>query len=132
MIVCYYRSWYTFEIILTISLWVPLVVLNTNVIIYMEGLYVLRIVGALQYLGWMKDLQLIFRVLTATVYGITLILVLVIVAFIYFAVAGVLLFKNSDPFHFSTFWRRYDFFLFAYLNKPISVLNIVCAPWFNY
>ena len=101
-----FRNWLIFEFGLTAVLWIPTLSHQTDIETYMDGFYLLRVVGALQYLRWMKDLQLIFQVLATTIYGISLFLVLVVLSFSYFAIAGVLMFKNSDPFHFKSFGRR--------------------------
>ena len=103
-----YRNWFLFEFVVTVGLWVPSI--STAVVLsnYCDAFYVVRVVGSLQYLRFMKDLQLIFQVITSTIYGISLFMVLVLIVFSYFAVAGVMLFKHSDPFHFKSFWRRYE------------------------
>ena len=101
-----YRNWFIFEFVITCGLWVPTVTASVVIQNYTQGFYVVRVIGSLQYLRWMKDLQLIFQVLTSTVYGISLFLVLVLIVFSYFAIAGILLFKYSDPFHFKSFERR--------------------------
>ena len=93
---------------MTVGLWVPTISSNLIIANYSQAFYVSRVIGSMQYLRWMKDLQLILDVLATVGYGITLFLVLVLIAFSYFAVAGVLLFRNSDPFHFKSFGRRYD------------------------
>ena len=73
----------------------------------MDGFYTLRMIGALQYMNWVKDLQVIMQVMSTTIRGICLFLILVLLTFTYFAIAGILLFKESDPYHFRNSGSRY-------------------------
>ena len=61
-----------------------------------------RIVMGLQYLSWIKDLELLMKAFTVSFYGIMLLVVLVLIAFFYFGAAAMLLFKESDPYHFGS------------------------------
>ena len=97
-----YRNWFTFELILGCILWIPSITRDENINNYVDGFYTLRMIGALQYMKWLKDVQIIIQVVGTTMYGMWLFLVLVLLVFTYFAIAGILLFKNSDPFHFSS------------------------------
>ena len=92
---------------LTIILWIPACTRDPRITEYTNGFYLLRMVGSLQYLRWIKDLHLIMQALSMSVFGLFLLMVLVLLAFLYFAMAGILLFKDSDPYHFSTPQSRY-------------------------
>ena len=102
-----YRNWFIFELILGAILWIPSITRNQNTNDYVDGFYTLRMIGALQYLQMLKDVQIIVQVIGTTLYGMWLLLVLVLMIFTYFAIAGILLFKNSDPFHFRNAASRY-------------------------
>jgi hypothetical protein len=66
-----------------------------------------RLVGALQYLTWIKDLELIMTAFAVSGYGLLLLGCLVAIAFVFFSVAAVMLFKDADPYKFGSIRKRY-------------------------
>jgi len=91
-------GWLAFGCVLTTLLWVPVLVEMEAI----SSLRVLRLVCALQYLTWIKDLELIMTAFTASFYGIFLLGCLGIISFGFFSIAAVMLFKHADPYKFGT------------------------------
>lgn len=70
---------------------------------FLHAFNMLRLVATLQYFTlWIKDLELIMQAFSVSVYGIALLCLLVLVNFLYFVIAGMMLFKQSDPYRFAT------------------------------
>jgi len=67
----------------------------------------LRLVGGLQFLSWIKDLEMIMTAFTVSCYGIVLLGWLVMIAFFFFAVMAVMLFKETDPYRFGSIPSRF-------------------------
>jgi len=90
-----------FGSILTIVLWIP-----THAHDLIPSCHMLRLVTGLQFLSWIKDLELIMTAFTVSCYGIYLLGVLVAIAFLFFSIAAVMLFKETDPFRFGSIPSR--------------------------
>jgi len=94
------RWWLWFGLALALLLWIPLIIPDRRLF---RSFHLLRLLGMLQYLAWIRDLELIMRSFTASFYGIFLLWVLVVILMFFFSIGGVILFKDSDPYHFSSF-----------------------------
>lgn len=92
--------WFGFGLVLAILLWLPIIFDSRQLF---RSFHLLRMLGLLQYLSWIRDLELIMQAFTASFYGIVLLMVLVTILEFFFSIGGVMLFKDSDPYHFSTF-----------------------------
>lgn len=92
--------WLGFGLVLAVLLWVPLIFPKRKLF---RSFHVLRLLGMLQYFAWIRDLELIMQAFTASFYGIVLLVALVIIFVFFFSIAGVMLFKDSDPYHFNSF-----------------------------
>lgn len=96
-------GWLIFGSILTIILWFPIFLNNSDRHINcLNSCHIIRLVAALQFLSWIRDLKLIMTAFTVSIFGIILLCILAIIAFFIFVVAGLLLFQESDPAHFGT------------------------------
>jgi len=92
-------GWLLFNGMLSVVLWVPVFNPEEHLV---ASCHMLRLVSALQFLSWVKDLELIMTAFTVSCYGILLLGVLVLIAFFFFAIAAVMLFKQSDPYRFGS------------------------------
>lgn len=95
-------GWLAFGCVITVLLWVPIFV----DIPVCSAFRMLRLVSALQYLTWIKDMELIMTAFTVSFYGLFLLGCLVLIAFVFFSVAAVMLFKAADPYKFGTISKR--------------------------
>lgn len=62
----------------------------------------------LKYLSFLQDLDVIIKALSSSLLGLLFVLGFMLVFIFYFAAAGTLLFKFTDPFSFRTVSQRFD------------------------
>ena len=94
-------GWFVFDTILLMVVWVTVFDDSDAVYnLYFKSCRMLYLLSALRYMVFIKDMELIMKSLSGSVYGILLLLILVNIIFFYFAIAGVLLFRDAHPYMF--------------------------------
>ena len=94
--------WFIFEILVTALTLIPSVVDTDSSLRPLGSLRLLRILKALKNFSFLTDLFIILGAFESSILPMLYIVSLLCIMYFIFAVAGVLLFKRSAPFHFGT------------------------------
>ena len=92
--------WFLFEMVLTVLTWIPTVVDTNSSLRPMGTLRLLRILKVLKNFSFLTDLSIILGAFESSLLSMIYIVFLLCLMYFIFAVAGVLLFKLSSPYHF--------------------------------
>lgn len=106
MLYCH-RKWLLFNGLVTTVVWVPLCAPHIAGFQVLHACRSLRLLYFLKYLSrYLSELDIIIRSISSSFVGLVYVLALLVIFFFYFAVAGTLLFKESDPYNFSNVYVR--------------------------
>lgn len=104
----YQDPWALFNIVSTIILALPALTLNHPVLQIINYFEVARIFRILQPLSkYFEDLGIILGAVYGSVFAVCYVICVVSVCFAYYGIAGVLLFKQADPFYFGDVIQAY-------------------------
>lgn len=107
MCILAYSNWLIFNGLVTMVLWVPTGAVQVESLRPLRALREFRLLFFLKYLSnWLSELEIILTAIASSFLGLMYVLVLLVIFFFYFAIAGTLLFKESDPYNFRNVYDR--------------------------
>lgn len=95
------EAWVLFDIITVLTLWVPSIAFTHEELDFINALRILRMALIGRSLSFIPDINIIMSTIPASILSISYVCGIMTLIYYYFAVAGLLLFRHADPFHFS-------------------------------
>lgn len=100
----YIRTPNMFDFIVTIIIFVPTCNPSYNVIAFLGGLRMLRLIRLSRIFSLaISDLMVILNAVQSSFFSVIYVVALLVLLLVYFALAGILLFSESTPYYFGSF-----------------------------
>lgn len=96
------NGWNTFHLFVTVSLLFPLIQPTEDAYQFLVALRLLRVSWILKFFMFNGDLKVVMDAISSSFRGLVYVGLFIITFFLYSSLAAMLLFKHSDPYHFST------------------------------